>query len=140
MATSFLSLALESAFPAIQILRVLASSHVRPESRSSQCKLLLQICLGRALFLFPCGFHSNACLVMLQGREFHNFGAAFLKDRAPCLFLLVSSVEGSRRRRELADRKLRAGCVMTRVCFFLFICYCTIIIILIRVNFVITDA
>nr|KAG5699200.1 hypothetical protein BaRGS_012721 [Batillaria attramentaria] len=46
---------------------VLASSHVRPESRSSQCKLLLQVCLGRPLFLIPCGFHSSACLVMLQG-------------------------------------------------------------------------
>nr|KAG5696328.1 hypothetical protein BaRGS_027938 [Batillaria attramentaria] len=33
--------------------QVLASSHVRPESRSSQCKLLLQVCLGRPLFLFP---------------------------------------------------------------------------------------
>nr|KAG5686205.1 hypothetical protein BaRGS_008707 [Batillaria attramentaria] len=47
----------------------------------------------------------------VSGSEFHNFGGEFLKDRAPCLFSLVSSVERSRRRRELADRKLRAGCV-----------------------------
>nr|KAG5699498.1 hypothetical protein BaRGS_020057 [Batillaria attramentaria] len=35
--------------------------------RSPGRSLLLQVCLGRPLFLFPCGFHSSACLVMLQG-------------------------------------------------------------------------
>ena len=51
----------------LSLTRVLASSYVRLECLSSLCKLLLQVCLGRPLFLFPCGFHSSACLVILLG-------------------------------------------------------------------------
>nr|KAG5714822.1 hypothetical protein BaRGS_000310 [Batillaria attramentaria] len=86
-------------------MAVLASSHVRPESRSSQCKLLLQVCLGRPLFLFPCGFHSSACLVMLQG----SFRRC-LSDHALVLFVwistcLVRSNESIESRNDLAKRQ-----------------------------------
>ena len=51
----------------LSLALVLASSHVKPEFRSSQFRLLLQVCFGRPLLLFPCGFHSRACLVIFPG-------------------------------------------------------------------------
>ena len=45
----------------------LAVSHVRLDVPSSLYRLLLHVCFGRPRFLFPCAFHSSACLVMLEG-------------------------------------------------------------------------
>ena len=45
----------------------LAASQVRLTTCISLSRLLLHVCFGRPRFLLPCGFHSSACLVMLEG-------------------------------------------------------------------------
>ena len=51
----------------LSLALVLAFSHFKPKFRSSQFRLLLQVCFGCPLLLFPCGFHSSLCLVIFPG-------------------------------------------------------------------------
>ena len=51
----------------VSLACTLAVSHVRLDVPSSLYRLLLHVCFGRPRFLFPCGFHSSTCLVMLEG-------------------------------------------------------------------------
>ena len=48
----------------LSLALVLASSHGTAEFRSSQFRLLLQVCFGRSLLLFFREFHSCTCLVI----------------------------------------------------------------------------
>ena len=47
-------------------LVLFSSAHVVPAAFISASVLLRQVCFGRPTLPFPCGFHSKACLVMLE--------------------------------------------------------------------------
>ena len=66
-------------------------------------------CEKRNVFRFFLKAEALSAFFKVSGKEFHNFGAAFLKVLAPERFLFVSSEEGRQKRDWEQERRRLTG-------------------------------